>query len=1150
MIVLAALLTVPWLPVSLLPSTSAVTSARSLTLLQQEKNELMLVQVGAPGVGTEQYALGPKGYAAYKDDPIFIVGQSTAKDVPYVLPGPADQWAGGRTHSDTIVFALKSVPASGRFSFYAMFHDAQSSIPPRLTLYVNGRKVKSWQTPAGGGDDSLSGSMAHAHPFEIDAPIPANDLKVGNNIVELRNDHGSWAVLRAMGIKSPFAAGLATVTPSLTLTSLPQPQAVLKTSDGPRQELDFRAMRIGPAMTGVWSIDAYGHHLTSPAKIGVGSSIVSVLIPKATKMEKVSLEFKATSGETSQFTMQVKPVRSWTVYLMPHAHLDVGYTNTQAEVSEIQRHNLLNALEVHRTEPAGISCKYSFEGTWILDQLLDHGSKDDIRQVAQGLKDGTLCCSAAYANELTGLMRPEEMMASYRLGQQIGKVFGVRPDVATQTDVPGVTWGDVTALKAAGIRALILMPNPGDRLGDVIRDWQDKPFWWVGPDGKTKILLWETVSYGMAHGLHRFNGDRKDIFHDPEPDQHFVGPYLLPRIQQLAGENYPYSIIAIPWSVTDNSPVDGDVPKQVADWNAKYESPKIEIKSFSGAVDGLLKAYGKSLPSHSGDLSPYWEDGAGSSALETAMNRRSADRLVQAEALDAMRSSPNPAWTKLLPRFHKAWSDVVLYSEHTWGSYDSVSNPNGAFTKAVWAGKKAYADDAAKESKALLGAALNSPMALESFTCDVWNTESWARSGIVRLSAASAQGCRAAVDDRTGKPLLCQPTQDGGLDVWVNDVPAFGRVLIHLTHSAPAVKTQLRATQLGASGHVLENKFVRVELDPKTGAIARLVDKASGRNLVDASKAELNQYFYLIGGDPEKAQSNTDITFKTVTSGPLEAEIDVHSSAPGTNGLVQKYMLTANSDRVHIDNLLDKTAVLDKESVHIAFPLNVPQGQMRIDGPWSVIRPEIDQLPGANRNWLCTQRFVDVSNKQFGVTVTCIDAPLVEVGGITATVMGGGGRSSDWIHHLPQTQTFYSWALNNIWYTNYRADQSGALLFRYQIAPHGAVSPAAWAKAGIDASEPLFTDLGRNASYSRRLAIDGNGVIATLFKRTDDGKGWIVRLWGASGKSTDAKVRWLAGPSKMWVSDVAEEKLTPIKDSGVTVPGWGEVTVRIESVSK
>jgi hypothetical protein len=103
-----------------------------------------------------------------------------------------------------------------------------------------------------------------------------------------------------------------------------------------------------------------------------------------------------------------------------------------------------------------------------------------------------------------------------------------------------------------------------------------------------------------------------------------------------------------------------------------------------------------------GDWTPYWEDGAGSSALETAMNRASSDRLAQAEALFAMLK---PAG---YPRaaFEDAWNSVLLYSEHTWGAWCSVSEPQRKETLEQWEIMRGYAESADKQSGDLLTASL------------------------------------------------------------------------------------------------------------------------------------------------------------------------------------------------------------------------------------------------------------------------------------------------------------------------------------------------------------------------------------------------------------------------------------------------------------
>jgi hypothetical protein len=45
-------------------------------------------------------------------------------------------------------------------------------------------------------------------------------------------------------------------------------------------------------------------------------------------------------------------------------------------------------------------------------------------------------------------------------------------------------------------------------------------------------------------------------------------------------------------------------------------------------------------------------------------------------------------------------------------------------------------------------------------------------------------------------------------------------------------------------------------------------------------------------------------------------------------------------------------------------------------------------MPSACKNWLAVGRWADVSNRDHGVTLVTLDAPLLEVGGITANMTG------------------------------------------------------------------------------------------------------------------------------------------------------------------
>ena len=75
------------------------------------------------------------------------------------------------------------------------------------------------------------------------------------------------------------------------------------------------------------------------------------------------------------------------------------------------------------------------------------------------------------------------------------------------------------------------------------------------------------------------------------------------------------------------------LPDVVKNWNATHAYPKLVIATTSELFREFEKRYGDKIPVVRGDFTPYWEDGAGSSARETALNRASAERLVQAETL-------------------------------------------------------------------------------------------------------------------------------------------------------------------------------------------------------------------------------------------------------------------------------------------------------------------------------------------------------------------------------------------------------------------------------------------------------------------------------------------------------------------------------------
>ena len=158
----------------------------------------------------------------------------------------------------------------------------------------------------------------------------------------------------------------------------------------------------------------------------------------------------------------------------------------------------------------------------------------------------------------------------------------------------------------------------------------------------------------------------------------------------------------------------------------------------------------------------------------------------------------------------------------------------------------------------------------------------------------------------------------------------------------------------------LSNRRIALKVDEKTGAISSLKWKGNNIELVNGEAGlGLNDYFYVAGRDPKDPQRNGPVNIRIKEQGPLVASLLIESDAPGCHKLTRELRI--------IDGI-DKEKIYKQEGVHLAFSFNVPKGVMRMDTPWAVVQPEVDQLPGSCKNYFTVQRWVDVSNRDYGVT--------------------------------------------------------------------------------------------------------------------------------------------------------------------------------------
>jgi alpha-mannosidase len=875
-----------------------------------------------------------------------------------------------------------------------------------------------------------------------------------------------------------------------------------------------------------------------PVHLRQGAQTIEWLLPAVEQEKKLMVTVEAGGQRLATGSVTLKPVPKLTVYILPHSHTDIGYTEIQTAIEKKQVNNLVQGIEFARQTagyPAGARFVWNVEVLWAADLYLNRLDARQRQDFLAAVQKGQVALNGMYLNELTGLCRPEELIRLFRYATQWAAQCGQRIDSAMISDVPGYTWGTVPAMAQAGIKYFSTAPNYFDRIGTILREWENKPFYWIGPDGQSKVLVWIPFwGYAMSHRYGRMSPQLVDDFCDG-----------------LRRKNYPYDIAYVRWSGHgDNAVPDPSICEFVRDWNAKYAWPRFVISSTSDAFRALEQRYESRLPRVRGDWSPYWEDGAGSSALETALNRASADRLAQAETLFALRALP----TYPAQAFAEAWNQVLLYSEHTWGAYCSVSGPERQETKEQWAIKQNYAREADRQSRELLRDALSPAPTRRpgpNAGVELINTLAWPRSELVILPTNLVAATNGISDDH-GTPLPTQRLRSGELAFVAAEVPPLAARRYRI--STPTALIEKRAH---AWLPWIENDRLQVRIDERTGSIVELRERGQTNNYVDTSGSEgLNDYLYLSGDRLSDLQRNGPVTLRVGETGPLVASLIIESEAPGCARLIREIRLVVGQDYVEMIDTVDKSrlsaksymAKEGKESVNFAFPFNVPQGQLRLDIPFAVIQPELDQMPSACKNWLTVGRWADVSNRERGITWVTLDAPLIEVGGLTATLLNSQTNPDVWRKRIEPTQKIYSWAMNNHWGTNYRAYQEGATRFRFIVRPHRKFNPAEASRFAIGLSQPLLPVPAAEDAFAMvpRLKVSSPEVLVTAFKPSDDGKARIVRLFGASKQKRAVTLEWAKPePKQLWISDTSESPLKKLQGP-VAVPAWGLVTLRAE----
>ena len=851
----------------------------------------------------------------------------------------------------------------------------------------------------------------------------------------------------------------------------------------------------------------------------------------------------------------VPPLREWTVYIYPHSHVDIGYTNTQANVEILHKRNIdegIRLAEATKNFPEGSRYRWNPEITWPLERYWQTASPEQKERVVTAIKDGSLCIDASYLNLNTSSCSGEELFQILRFSREMQNLTGIPMRTYQQMDIPGISWGLLPVMAQQGVRYIMMWPN-GCRAGNGhIVD--EKPFWWVGPDGKSKILYFQPGSYGNSGSMSKGGTTGRPWFGQRDMDKvpavirtDSANVNFLNELVKRERTDNPYNFYVVSWCLWDNCPLDADIPEAVKKWNDQYAYPHLVIAGGTEIMEMIEKNYGDKLPVVKGDFTEYWTDGLGTAAGLTAINRNAKERLVQAETL----------WTMLRPgkgapraEFDDAWRFIALGSEHTW----CAENPTEPFfQEAIWKVKQSYFHTADERTQTLFEEALapatdRSAGALgpaegpSGGGVTVINTQSWPHDGLVTLSKAeSARGDR--VTDSQGKDVMSQRLSTGNLLFMAKNVPALGSE----HYQVMAGKSPLN-DGCTLEGTTLNNKDLQVKIDPVSGNITQLLNKGTGKDFSDIKvNGGLNAFRWL-SGDNDNAIADSSIAISAVESGPLVVELRVTSKASGCRSVSRSVRLIQGAPWVEISDVVDKLPLPAKDGIHFGFGFDIPKGITRVDIPWGVMEVEKDQLPAGNRNWLTLQRWADISNEKEGITWCSLDAPLMESGSMTANQSGTwSGERKPWLKKLEPAPAIYSWVMNNHWFTNFPLTQDGPVTFRYRILPHGAYNAAAANRFGLEQAQPLVALAAKNNAVSKPLlAIDGSpAVTVSILKSASSRNSVIIRLRSVSDKDETVRLSWPAGnPASVNLCET-EEVPGPKIDNVLSVKANGMATLKV-----
>ncbi|MGH2532321.1 MAG: glycoside hydrolase family 38 C-terminal domain-containing protein [Thermomicrobiales bacterium] len=866
------------------------------------------------------------------------------------------------------------------------------------------------------------------------------------------------------------------------------------------------------------------------AEIAAGAQSLHLFVPEVETTTRIDVGVSGEQFDSALAAVEIRPQRKWTVHLIHQSHFDHGYTDPQAVVVEQHLAYLdavLGIAEATDAFPDDAKFRWNVEVTYPLQRWLAARPLAMRDEFVRRVKEGRIEVNALPFSMHTEAYSIDELARQLWFADELRERYGIPIVSAMQTDVPGATIGLLNLLVDAGVRYFSVAHNYAGRSQPYLVGGQalTRPFWWQAANGK-RLLVWYTDT---PHGVAYMEGNLTGLAEDIETATATLPEYLnalaqrpypygkeafgwgdLPAGEEVVKQPYPHDILhlRIQSVIADNAPPSPLIPDFVKAWNDQWTFPKLRMATnrefFALAEDRL----GDRMDAFQGDWTDWWADGIGSAARALGRGRVAQGAIRTAQTLHALADhlggESEPARTAAIAR---VYDDLALFDEHTWGAGNPWRNRLEKFDagELQWETKIGYAHNAFDGANALLSAGTSRlAHALATWrdalaSVAVFNPSGFSRSDVVRTFVPDTlvdlgRGF-LVVDAETGAVVPHDVESQGHpnfrargqwLTFTARDVPPVGYARFDLV-AASSVAAEAPAPETT----LLENDYYRVVVDPMSGILTELLDKATGRSLIDAdARFGFNQYVYdryaTAAGFNHLSSRLQDqnlaflgarslggygvVTARSST--PVADQITVRLAGGGCEWVETTYALPRDVKRLDVTNRLQKIAMPEKESVYFAFPFAVADPAPLVEITGGVTSMAAPHVPGSADHFRAMRHWVVMQDDSATAAWATLEAPLVEFGNIALPYV-------PFPKTVPRGSTgpsvIYSWALNNIWDTNFPSQQGGEMTFRYRVASGGPGDARALGQqTGVSLSAPLVGLCCSAAGASSHLPARGS----------------------------------------------------------------------------